>query len=167
MRRVVIFGNSGSGKSTLAKRLCGTEGLSHLDLDLVAWLPMVDGDIPKRMPISESKQRLESFMSQQKSWVIEGCYIDLVDLVSEKATEIIFMDLNEQACKENAKSRPWEPHKYESKAAQDANLAMLIEWISQYYQRDDEFSHHSHLAFFNRYTGHKTRLVENISTSVD
>jgi ABC-type lipoprotein export system ATPase subunit len=48
-----------------------------------------------------------------------------------------------------------------------SRLAMLIEWISQYYQRDDEFSHHSHLAFFNRYTGHKTRLVENISTSVD
>lgn len=167
MRRVVIFGNSGSGKSTLAKHLCDCEGLSHLDLDLVAWLPMVGGEIPERMPISESKQKLESFMSQQNSWVIEGCYIDLVDLLNEKATEIIFMDLNEQACKENAKSRPWEPHKYESKAAQETNLVMLIEWISQYYLREDEFSYQSHLAFFNRYIGKKSRLVENPSVLVN
>ena len=53
-------------------------------------------------------------------------------------------------------------NKYESKDAQDANLAMLLEWISQYYYREDEFSHQSHNAFFDRYTGKKTRMAKNI-----
>ena len=28
-------------------------------------------------------------------------------------------------------ARPWEPHKYPSKEAQDANLALLIGWIRE------------------------------------
>jgi hypothetical protein len=36
----------------------------------------------------------------------------------------------------NAFSRPWEPHKYLSKEAQDANLEMLMGWIRAY---EDKF----------------------------
>ncbi|WP_064791446.1 AAA family ATPase [Shewanella woodyi] len=162
MRRVIIFGNSGSGKSTLAKQLCESEGLAHLDLDTLAWQPMGDEQAPLRMPLHNSKLALERFIAEKDSWVIEGCYIDLVALVSDRATELIFMDLDADKCIANARSRPWEPHKYESKDAQDANLVMLLEWISQYYHREDEFSHLSHSAFFDRYTGKKTRLIENV-----
>lgn len=167
MERIVIFGNSGSGKSTLAKQLSQNEGLAHLDLDLIAWLPALDGEIPTRMPVSESKQKLTSFMAQETSWVIEGCYVDLIALVSDKATEIMFMDLNEQACIANAKLRPWEAHKYQSKAEQDANLSMLLEWISQYYHREGEFSHLSHTAFYNDYKGKKTRITDNTTVLAD
>ena len=167
MRRTVIFGNSGSGKSTFAKQLCADEGGAHLDLDLLAWLPAIDGELPQRMPIKESTQKLTLFMAQEYQWVIEGCYIDLIKVISEQATDIIFMDLTEQACIGNAKSRPWEPHKYESKAAQDTNLTMLFEWISQYYHREDEFSHLSHTSFYNAYKGKKTRIIDNTSKLVD
>ncbi|NRD74121.1 hypothetical protein HQQ94_12915 [Shewanella sp. VB17] len=66
MKRIVIFGNSGSGKSTLAKQLSQNEGLAHLDLDLIAWLTAADGDIPTRMPVSESKQKLVSFIITER-----------------------------------------------------------------------------------------------------
>lgn len=55
----------------------------------------------------------------------------------------------------------WEPHKYESKEAQDANLGMLVDWISQYAERSDTFSQESHQKLFDDYAGEKTMLVRN------
>ena len=64
-------------------------------------------------------------------------------------------------CIINAKNRAWEPHKYASKTEQDANLAMLIQWISQYETRDDNFSKAAHLAFFQNYSGAKKMFTTN------
>ncbi|WP_086933134.1 AAA family ATPase [Agarilytica rhodophyticola] len=158
MRKVVIFGNSGSGKSTLAKALCQDEELSHLDLDTVAWLP---SDPPQRKPISDAKLEVDDFINASDTWVVEGCYSDLLALVLTQASEIIFMNLSVEDCIANAKKRPWEPHKYVSKAEQDANLEMLIDWISQYPTREDVFSRSSHEALFNSYHGKKTMYTSN------
>jgi len=158
VRRVVIFGNSGSGKSTLAKKLCQTNGLSHLDLDLIAWLPTTP---VQRKPIDESKQAIDAFITAHSSWVIEGCYSDLLELALPEATEIIFLNLPVDLCIVNAKQRPWEPQKYESKAAQDENLAMLIDWIAQYPIRKDVFSQASHEALFASFQGKKTQFTCN------
>jgi hypothetical protein len=64
---------------------------------------------------------------------------------------------------ENAKNRPWEPHKYESKKAQDENLDMLIDWISQYTSRNDTFSKVAHEKLFEEFQGKKTMYVSNES----
>ena len=71
------------------------------------------------------------------------------------------MDLPIAACVENARNRPWEPHKYPSKEAQDANLPMLIDWITDYTARSDTFSFAAHNALFGTYQGNKKRIVEN------
>ncbi len=71
------------------------------------------------------------------------------------------MNLPVSACQQNAKNRPWEPHKYESKAAQDLNLEMLLNWISDYYQRDDAFSEMAHNQFYGDFSGKKTRIKAN------
>ncbi|MGB5519594.1 MAG: shikimate kinase, partial [Gammaproteobacteria bacterium] len=47
MSKILIFGNRGSGKSTLAKKLVKVEGVAHLDLDSLAWLPET---LPQRAP---------------------------------------------------------------------------------------------------------------------
>ncbi|MCV2403165.1 shikimate kinase [Marinomonas sp. C2222] len=157
MKKVIILGNSGSGKSTLAKQF-ESEGLAHLDLDTIAW------DLtpsPIRKPLEESEQQILSFMSAHSSWVIEGCYADLLDICTQYANQAIFMDLEVSACIKNAESRPWEPHKYPSKEAQDKNLAMLIEWISQYPIRTDTFSRQAHQGLYEKFAGDKTRIVEN------
>lgn len=158
MKKYLIFGNSGSGKSTLAKHIADTEHAAHLDLDTLAWQP---GCPPERAPLAQSKHHIDAFIASNKSWVIEGCYADLLALAVPQATEMIYLDLLTPLCIENARARPWEPHKYPSKAAQDANLDMLIDWIGQYDQRQDCFSRSAHDTLFRRFTGGKRRYVSN------
>jgi len=158
LSKVVIFGNSGSGKSTLAKDLAMKNQLAHLDLDSIAWK---DTTPPERLAISESSRSINDFLSTNNCWIIEGCYSDLLELVTPKSDEVIFLNLPVSACVKNAKSRPWEPHKYESKEAQDENLEMLIDWISQYTTRTDTFSKVAHEKLFEEFQGKKTMYVSN------
>jgi len=158
LKNILIFGNSGSGKSTLAKRLSKANNLAHLDLDSLAWEATTP---PKRKKLDVSKKEIESFIKTNDSWVIEGCYTDLLELAEPYSREIIFMNLTIEDCILNAKSRPWEPHKYASKQAQDKNLDMLIAWISQYTKRDDTFSRIAHQNFYNHYRGQKRIISKN------
>jgi adenylate kinase family enzyme len=158
LRRVLIFGNSGSGKSTLAKTLVESEHLSHLDLDVLAWLPTAP---PQRAPLAESGEQMETFIAANKRWVIEGCYADLLEIASPHATDLIYLDLPVEQCVQNAKKRPWEPHKYHSKEAQDANLEMLIAWIRDYDCRQDCFSRSAHEHLYRLFTGSKIRHTSN------
>ncbi len=158
MSKIVIFGNSGSGKSTLAKDLAMKNQLAHLDLDSIAWKVTTP---PERLAISESSRPISDFLSTNNCWIIEGCYSDLLELVIPRSDEVIFLNLPVSACVKNAKCRPWEPHKYESKEAQDANLEMLIVWISQYTTRTDTFSKVAHEKLFKEFQGKKTMHVSN------
>ncbi|MEP0356767.1 MAG: AAA family ATPase [Paraglaciecola sp.] len=163
MKKIVIFGNSGSGKSTLAKHLSKKEGLAHLDLDTIAWLPT---NPPQRKPLTDAEYEIYNFTNNHDSWVIEGCYSDLLELTLDSATEIIFMKLSIQDCIANAKQRPWESHKYASIEDQDANLNMLIEWISEYTNRRDSFSYTAHQALFQKFMGNKTMFTNNEESSI-
>lgn len=118
---------------------------------------------PERAPLGTSKALILNFIQDNDYWVIEGFYTDLLALVSDQAEEIIFMNLEVSMCIKNARSRPWEPHKYESKEAQDANLTMLIQWIENYALRSDEFSFVAHSQFYEQFEGSKRMLTENNS----
>ncbi|PCI76833.1 MAG: shikimate kinase [SAR86 cluster bacterium] len=157
MRKILLFGNSGSGKSTLASRLASAT-MAHLDLDSLAWLP---SQPPQRMPLTDSKVLIDEFTMGNESWVIEGCYTDLLEILAKRATEVVFLNLPVEQCVQNAKARPWEPHKYASKAAQDENLEMLLGWITQYGHRDDVFSLAAHTSFYESFSGTKTCILTN------
>jgi len=154
--RLVIVGNSGSGKSTLAERLARAHALAHLDLDTLAWEPTAP---PERRALAESTRAIEAFMSRHDAWVIEGCYADLLAATLARCTRLVFLHPGVDACVTNARSRAWEPHKYASKAAQDANLPMLIGWIRDYETRSDSFSLAAHRALFDRFGGEKVELT--------
>lgn len=155
MKKILIFGNSGAGKSTLAKKLQNKFSLELLDLDTLAWLDVVP---PERKPLIESMNEIDCFQKGNTSWVIEGCYADLLEHASIKANEIIFLNPGTDVCVRHCKSRPWEPHKYKSKEEQDKNLDMLIDWVKQYDKCDDEFSLKSHKALFELFEGKKTEV---------
>jgi len=156
-RRVLVFGNSGSGKSTLAARLASADGLAHLDLDVLAWLPT---DPPERAPLEEAGRAIREFTDRSDAWVVEGCYADLLELLLPSATEVIFLDLPVERCQAHARSRPWEPHKYPSKEAQDANLAMLLGWIADYPEREGVLGRAAHQALYEAFAGKKERRLE-------
>jgi adenylate kinase family enzyme len=155
-QRYVLIGNSGSGKSTLAARLAAAHGLGHLDLDTLAWLPTQP---PERRPLADSGREVAAFINTNASWVIEGCYADLAEAALAACSLLVFLNPGIEACIANARQRPWEPHKYESHEAQDANLAMLIDWIRQYASRSDVLSLSAHRALFDGFTGEKLELT--------
>lgn len=163
MSRLILLGNSSSGKSTLAARLARGHDLGHLDLDTLAWAPTSP---PVRKALDESATALDAFVAARDRWVIEGCYADLVELVLPRCTRLVFLDPGTDACVANARARPWEPHKYPSKQAQDANLEMLIDWIRAYETRDDVFSRTAHRRLFDGFGGEKVVLERRDAIAV-
>jgi adenylate kinase family enzyme len=156
--RIVIVGNSGSGKSTLAARL----QLPHLDLDTLAWQPSVTP--PTRRELADSAAAIGAFCDAHDAWVVEGCYGDLAELALPRANLLVLVEPGVDACIANARARPWEPHKYASPQAQDANLEMLIEWIRAYATRDDTCSLRAHRALFDRFAGDTDRDKIELTT---
>lgn len=154
MTRIAIFGNAGSGRSTLARSLAG-EDVVVLDLDTIAWEPKSSAILrPRYAAIS----KLERFCSSHSDWIVEGCYGDLIEAVLPWEPELIFLHPGEEVCLRNCRNRSWEPHKYLSKAEQDANLETLLAWVSAYYTCGGSMSFIGHRAIFDRYDGPKREL---------
>ena len=157
MHFVIILGNSGAGKTTLATKISNENDIAHLDLDILAWS---EDKVPTRKPLEESIESINAFLRENKHWIIEGCYADLLDYVSKEADEMLFLNVSVNDCIENCNTRSWEPHKYASKEEQDKNLDMLLGWVKEYYVRDDVFSLKSHTNLFKNFKK-KKRMLSN------
>ncbi len=102
---------------------------------------------------------IDTFIGKNAAWVIEGCYADLLALLVDAADELVFLNIPIAQCVANARNRPWEPHKYPSREAQDANLEMLVSWIGDYQLRQDELSYIAHRRLFDLFKGHKIEFT--------
>ncbi len=154
--KLLIFGNSGSGKSTLAKQMAEQHGLTHLDLDSIVWEP---GKVAVQRPADAVAASLATFLSEHDHWVIEGCYSELVQAASGHCTELVFLNPGLETCLEHNRLRPWEPHKYASKDAQDEMLENLQAWVAGYYERQDQWSYHAHREIFDSFAGRKSERL--------
>jgi adenylate kinase family enzyme len=154
--RILIFGNSGAGKSTLARILAKAHGLAHLDLDVLAW---EQADAPVRRALDRSRGEIEKFTAANNGWVIEGAYSNLLWLLLDECSELVFLNPGVEACVANCRSRPWEPHKYADPETQQRNLAFLLGWVREYESRDDEYSLSGHRWLFDRFNGVKRELT--------
>jgi adenylate kinase family enzyme len=162
--RVAIVGNSGSGKSTLAGEIAAAHSIASLDLDTVAWEP---GTIAAARTPEAAAADVTAFCTGHERWVVEGCYAGLVGQALTHSPILLFVDPGVEACLANCRSRPWEPHKYTSKAEQDARLEFLLSWVREYSSRDDELSLRAHRALFEDYRGLKLRLAHHRTTMLD
>jgi len=154
--KILVYGNSGSGKSTYAQALAVQHGLAHLDLDTIVWEP---GQIAVPRDPEAIAESLSAFIAAHPQWVIEGCYGELVERVSQDCTELVFLNPGLEACQANNRRRPWEPHKYASMEQQDAMLANLQAWVAGYYTRDDAWSYSAHRRIFDAHRGAKRELA--------
>ena len=150
-----ILGNSGSGKTTLARLLAAGSSTAVLDLDLVFW-----NAGPVERPSAERVAEVQRFCRDHDSWIIEGCYSDLIEASFPWNPELIFMDPGREVCISNCRHRPHEPHKYRTKEEQDQNLVFLLRWVADYYERDGLMSYRAHNDLFGRYQGPKRRVDE-------
>ncbi len=153
--RVAIIGNSGSGKSTLAAALASAAGVPRLDLDTVAWEP----DRPAvARDESLARDDVHTFCRGTAGWVVEGCYTALISAALEHQPKLLFLNPGLEACLANCRARPWEPHKYASQQAQDANLEFLLSWVAEHYVSTGPMSHAAHVQCFESYAGPKREL---------
>ncbi len=155
MPRIAIIGNAGSGKSTLARELSAQHGAPVLDLDTVAWEP---GKPAQPRASADAIAAVRDFCARHDSWIIEGCYGDLVAAVLAPDVELVFLDRSEERCVAQCRARAWEPHKWATKEAQDAHLDCLLDWVRAYYTRDGVMSQRGHRAVFQSHIGPKRRI---------
>lgn len=148
--KVILLGNAGAGKTTLARRLLAKEPAALLSLDEVAFADGVE-----RRPIEESIAAARQFIERNGSWIIEGCYADIIKALLADCDELIFLNPGVDACIAHCRARPWEPQKFSSRQAQDAHLEMLVEWVRSYEVRADEYGLRAHQALYDAFAGPK------------
>ena len=151
--KVILLGNAGAGKSTLARRLLQRQPAARLSLDEVAF-----GTGAERRPLNESIAEVQAFIEKNESWIIEGCYADILEPVLGACEELYFLNPGIETCIAHCMARPWEPEKFISAEEQNVNLQNLIEWVSAYESRDDEYGLKRHRALFDSFTGKKREL---------
>lgn len=86
VHRISVVGNSGAGKTTLARRLAEAMGIPHLELDSVFhqpdWRPL---------DAESFRQRVAAFTAGP-SWVVDGNYGAVRDIVWDRADTVVWLD---------------------------------------------------------------------------
>lgn len=152
--KTILLGNAGSGKSTLSKKLISMQPAARLSLDEVAFL---DGSL--RRPLEDSIADVKRFIAAHQSWIIEGCYADIIEPILDECDELIFLNPGVAVCVAHCRARPWEPEKFRSKKEQDENLTNLIEWVAAYDTRSDEYGLSRHRALYQSFNGEKREFT--------
>jgi adenylate kinase family enzyme len=86
MQRISIIGTSGSGKTTLAKQISQSLNIPHIELDYLYWQPNW---------VEHSDDIFRSKVSQAlsiNSWIVDGNYSQVRDIIWQKADTIIWLD---------------------------------------------------------------------------
>ncbi|MCL7945321.1 hypothetical protein [Marinobacter sp. ATCH36] len=151
--KTILLGNAGAGKSTLSKRLIAKHPAARLSLDEVAFC-----EGTQRRPLQDSIADVRVFIADHESWIIEGCYADIIEPILGECDELIFLNPGVDVCIAHCRARPWEPEKFGSKEEQDKNLENLIEWVAAYDTRSDEYGLRRHRVLYEAYKGNKREL---------
>ena len=148
--KIILLGNAGAGKSTLSRKLIAKHPAARLSLDEVAF----QGGTERR-PLQDSIEDVKRWIAGNESWIIEGCYADIIEPVLECCDELIFLNPGVDVCIAHCRSRPWEPEKFGSRQKQDENLEHLLQWVRFYESRTDEYGLSSHRKLYESFHGKK------------
>ena len=88
MQRIIIIGTTGSGKSTLAKKISDKTNIPFQSLDALFWKANW-----QESSDSEIFNKIEAFLANKKSWIIDGNYTRTQHITWTKADTIIWLDL--------------------------------------------------------------------------
>ena len=86
MKRVVVIGSSCSGKTTLARRLAQVLNAPHVELDALHWGPNWT-ERPTEVLREAVSERVAG-----DSWVVDGNYTKVQDIVWPRATDAVWLN---------------------------------------------------------------------------
>ena len=87
LRRIVVIGTTGSGKTTLARELSRALGVEHVEFDAYR-----HGPNWRETPDDEFRRQLAHAL-RGDSWVADGNYSIVRDVVWPRATTLVWLDL--------------------------------------------------------------------------
>lgn len=158
--KILITGNSGSGKTWLAKRIAPQES-TIIHLDTIFWKPGGFDEKRERFEIEE----LIAQSLQNKLWVAEGVFGDIVNRYVPEASELIWLDMPWELCRKRLEQRGSESKKHMSRIQSTEGLKKLIEWAQQYYTRTNLRSKLGHQQIFESFKGVKQHFKSEEETN--
>jgi adenylate kinase family enzyme len=87
LQRINVIGTTGSGKTTIATQLSQRLGLPHIELDALFWGPNWT-----ESPAEVFRERVARAL-ESDTWVIDGNYSRVRDLIWEQAQALVWLDL--------------------------------------------------------------------------
>ncbi|AFZ24366.1 adenylate kinase-like kinase [Cylindrospermum stagnale PCC 7417] len=101
MQRISVVGTSGTGKTTLAKQISQSLAIPHVELDYLHWEPnWVEA------PNDVMRERVSQALSGS-SWVVDGNYSQVRDIVWGQADTIIWLDYSFTVVMSRVIRRTW------------------------------------------------------------
>lgn len=91
-KKILIVGSPGSGKSTFSKKLGTVTNLPVIHLDKEYWLP--NWTVPEKQ---DWLKKLEKIIDED-AWILDGTYLDTLDMRLRKADLVIFLDYKRLLC---------------------------------------------------------------------
>lgn len=85
-QKISVVGTSGSGKTTLARQISQILNIPHVELDAINHQPNWT-----EAPLEIFRQRVEQSLSGD-SWVVDGNYSKVRDIVWSRADTVIWLD---------------------------------------------------------------------------
>jgi len=86
--KIYIIGSSCSGKTTLARNIAEKLNITHIELDQLWWLPNW-----QEREQDEFREIVETKLTSEEYWVIDGNYSRIRDLIITRADVIIWLNL--------------------------------------------------------------------------
>lgn len=152
--KLIIIANSGSGKTWLASRLSAATKAAVVHLDEIFWQP--GGFDHKRS--REEVDRLISETRQATAWIVEGVFGEIAEKYFEKAELFIWLDIEWEVCKARLLGRGSENKRHLERPQSEKGVRELIQWASNYYDRDGQRSFAGHKSLFDRFPRKKKRI---------
>lgn len=84
--RISVVGTSGSGKTTVAAKIAKRLNIRHVELDALHWKPGW-----QEAPLDEFRRQVDEATSEE-SWVVDGNYSKVRDIVWRKAETVVWLD---------------------------------------------------------------------------
>lgn len=125
-----------------------------IHLDQLFWEP---GGFNKKRPADMVYSEIMT-LAQGQSWIVEGVFGELAQEFLPQADCLIWLDIDWATCSASLLQRGSESAKQLDAQLAEENFNKLLQWASDYWQRQDLRSQRGHAALFEQFNGKKVCL---------